>query len=350
VSGAADQRVRAFAPGRVNLIGDHTDHTGGLCLPTALSMGVAVDGERLGDAVVLDSDRLPGTAVVPLDVTHPSDAEPPWARYVAGVVAELRPAVGLRGHISSDVPVGAGLSSSAALEVAVALAVGFDGPAAELASACRNAEEIATGVPCGVLDQMASAAGVDGHALLLDCHTSSVHPVPVPEGIEFVVVHSGQSRSLAGSAYAERRLQCEAAEAIVGPLRLASVGDVESIADPVLRRRARHVVTENQRVRETVTALSSGDARRVGSLFSASHRSLRQDFESSTATVDATVERLCTIPGVHGARMTGGGWGGCVVAATEPGVLDEGWTVRPGAGAHVSGAGAPSGWRTRPRI
>ena len=150
-----------------------------------------------------------------------------------------------------------------------------------------------------------------------------------------MVVHSGQERALATSAYAERRAQCVAAEALVGPLRESSPANVEAIEDDVLRRRARHVVTENQRVVDAAVALRADDREALGELFVASHRSLRDDFESSTAVVDALVERLCATPGVHGARITGGGWGGCVVAITEPGALDEGWKVRPGPGAHL---------------
>jgi galactokinase len=298
-------------------------------------MGITVRGVRGGDVVELTSEHEAEAASVPLDVSRPREVQPPWARYVAGVVAELRPLQGLRGTVSSDLPMGAGLSSSAALEVALALALGFTGTATELAAACQRAEHAGTGVPCGILDQLASAGGVDGHALLLDCHAVSIEPVPVPDDITFVIVHSGEQRSLDGSAYATRRAECEAAQAVIGPLRAASEDDVRQIDDEVLRRRARHVVTENARVLATVDALRSGDPGRVGELFVESHRSLRDDFESSTPVVDATVERLCSLPGVHGARMTGGGWGGCVVAVTEPGALDEGWTVRPGPGAHV---------------
>lgn len=336
VSGPTPTSVTAFAPGRVNLIGDHTDHTGGLCLPVALHLGVTVHGVRGGADVVLRSADEAGIATVPLDVADPGKVEPAWARYVAGVVAETRPSAGFRGTVSSDLPIGAGLSSSAALEVAVASALGVTGSAVEVARRCQRAEQVATGVPCGILDQLVSVGGVEGHALLLDCDALSLEPVPIPASVSFVVVHSGQARTLAGSEYATRRRECEAAEAVVGPLRLAGVADVEAVVDDTLRRRARHVVTENQRVRDAVEALTAGDGPALGELFTASHRSLRDDFESSTPVVDATVDRLRATSGVHGARMTGGGWGGCVVAVTEPGALAEGWTVRAGAGARVS--------------
>jgi galactokinase len=233
--------VTARAPGRVNLIGDHTDYTGGLVLPLAIDLETTVAGERGGGTVVLRSDGEPGEVAVPLDIDDPAGVDPPWGRYVAGVVAQLRPSTGFRGTVSSSVPVGAGLSSSAALEVAVALALGFDGPPLELARLCQAAEHAATGVPCGIMDQLASAAGVAGHALRIDCTTSTVDPVPLPDGLDILVVHSGERRALAGTAYAERRAQCAAAAALVGPLREATVADVEAIRDPVLRRRARLV-------------------------------------------------------------------------------------------------------------
>jgi galactokinase len=327
--------VRAFAPGRVNLIGEHTDHTGGRCLPMAVAMGVTVQGRREGDRVVMASAEVPGVADIALDVSDPAAIEPGWARYVAGVVAELGPRVGLTGGVRSDVPVGAGMSSSAALEVAVALALGHHGDVEDLARTCQTAEQRATGVPCGILDQLASAAARDGHAFVLDCHTLERTHVPVPHDVEIRVVHSGQARALAGSAYAERRAQCEAAEAVVGPLRLADPTDIDAIDDALLRRRARHVVTENQRVLDAADALRAGDLLSLGALLDEGHRSLRDDFEVSTPVVDATVERLRAAPGVHGARLMGGGFGGCVVAVTEPGALDEGWHAVPGPGASV---------------
>lgn len=329
------ESVVAFAPGRVNLIGDHTDHTGGLCLPMALTLGVTIRGTREGDVVELRSDQAEGIAIMPVDVADPAGISPGWARYVAGVVAEARPRVGLRGSITSNLPIGAGLSSSAALAVAVATALGVEGESRDIAELCQRAEQRASGVPCGILDQLTATRGIEGHALLMDCWRATTLPIPLPEGFDVVVVHSGQERTLADSAYADRRSECEVAENEIGPLRVASLEAVDTIADQVIRRRARHVVTENQRVRETVAALAEDDLRTVGRLFHASHDSLRDDFECSTPVVDATVERLSATPGVFGARMTGGGWGGCVVAVTEPGALDEGWLVRPGGAARA---------------
>ena len=327
--------VRAFAPGRVNLIGDHTDYTGGLVCPMAVDLGTTVDGRVGAPAVVLRSAVEPDEAVVDLTVHDPSVLTPAWARYVAGVVAELRPSTGFVGQVSTTLPVGAGLSSSAALEVAVALALGFTGPPLALAQLCQRAEQRASGVPCGIMDQLASAAGVAGHAILIDCHTLETEPVPVPAGAEIVAVHSGVARALAGSAYAERAAQCRAVEARIGPLRTAAPDDAEGIDDPVLRRVARHVVSENGRVREFAAALRAEDLAAAGELMDASHRSLRDDFAVSTPELDALVDRLRAIDGVYGARLTGAGFGGCTVALTRPGAVGDGWVLRPSAGAAV---------------
>lgn len=327
--------VVAHAPGRVNLIGEHTDYTGGLAVPMAIDLGTTVTGERGGDAVLLRSADRDEPAVVPLDVADPAALAPEWARYVAGVVAEVRPTVGFTGEVHTTVPIGSGLSSSAALELAVALALGFEGSPLELALATQRAEQVASGVPCGVMDQLASACGVAGHALVVDFTDLTVEPVPVPDGADVVVIHSGQPRALADSAYAERRASCEAAAAVVGPLLHARPADLAAIADPVVRRRARHVVTENERVRAFAAAFRAGDLAAAGELMVASHRSLRDDFEVSTDVLDALVERLLATPGVHGARLTGAGFGGCVVALAEPGALAEGWHVTASAGASV---------------
>jgi galactokinase len=237
--------------------------------------------------------------------------------------------------VHTTLPVGAGLSSSAALEVAVALALGWAGTPLELALACQRAEHLAVGVPSGVMDQLASASGRAGHALLVDCSSYAVTPVPLPE-VALVVAHSGQARTLAGSAYAERRAQCEAAARIIGPLRQATLSDVTHLSDPVLRRRARHVVTENARVLEVVDALGAGDLRAAGLLMAESHRSLKDDFEVSTAALDDLVGRLSATPGVYGARLTGAGFGGCVVALADPESPAPGWRLAAADGASVA--------------
>ncbi len=326
---------RAVAPGRVNLIGDHTDHSGGLVLPMAIDLGTSVEGRRGGDEVRLESAELAGHAVVPLDVDDPGSLTPGWARYVAGVVSVLRPDEGFAGRVSTTLPIGAGLSSSAALEVAVALALGFGGSCLDLALACQRAEQQASGVPCGVMDQLASAAGVAGSALLIDCSALTVTPVRLPEDVEVVVVDAGQPRRLAGSGYAERRAQCQEAEGVIGPLSEAGLDAVPSIADPMARARARHVITENGRVRAFAAALAEGARAECGALMVASHISLRDDFEVSTPRLDAVVDELLATPGVFGARLTGAGFGGCVVALTEPGALPGGWHVKAVGGARV---------------
>ena len=282
----------------------------------------------------LTSIDEPDPVDLPLVVDRPQDVSPAWGKYVAGVVAELNPAHGFAGRVTTDIPIGAGLSSSAALEVAVALALGFEGSPLELAQLCQRAENRASGVPSGIMDQLAIAAGVAGHALLIDCGELSVMPVPVPTDVE-VVVQFIEHRTLVGSPYAERVAECAAAEAVIGPLRHATVEQAAAIADPVVRARAMHVTSENQRVRDFAAALVTGNMADAGELMVQSHRSLRDLYATSTPVMDAAVETLLAMPGVFGARMTGGGFGGCVVALAEPAVLRSGWVVRAVDGAAV---------------
>lgn len=329
------EMVRAYAPGRVNLIGDHTDYTGGLVLPMAVDLGTTVDLRRGGDRVQLVSDTEPEPAIVPVPTADPRRLPPGWARYVAGVVAAVRPLSGGTGTVTTTLPQGAGLSSSAALEVALALALGFEGKILDLALVCQDAELQAWGTPTGIMDQLASAAGVAGHALYIDCTLFSVQPVLIPDGCEVVVVDSGQRRSVALSVYGGRRRECEAAATQVGPLRDASPTEVNALSDPLLKRRARHVVTENRRVREFVDCLRSHDMAGAGRLMVASHQSLRDDFEVSTPALDQIVEELLVTPGVWGARMTGAGFGGYVVALVEAGAQTPGRKVRASDGARI---------------
>jgi galactokinase len=328
--------MRVFAPGRVNLIGDHTDYTGGLVLPMAIDMGTTVVGERGGDAVVLRSDACTGTAEIPIPVSDPAATMPPWARYVAGVVAELQPAQGFVGEITSTLPMGAGLASSASLEVAVALAVGDERDPQRLAVLCQRAEHRGVGVPCGIMDQLVVTAAVEAHALLIDCRTLERRAVRIPAEVAIHAVHCGEERRLAGSAYADRRAECAAAESIVGPLRDAGLDQVERISDDTVRRRARHVVTENDRVRAFAAAIERADYQRAGALMVESHQSLRDDFAVTTSRLDELVAQLWTTPGVFGARVTGAGFGGCVVVLADPSAEVVGWRLRPSAGARVS--------------
>lgn len=323
------------APGRVNLIGGHTDYAGGPVVPMAIDLETTIVGRHGHERVVLVSRDEPDPAEVPLAVTEPESSEPRWARYVAGVVAELRPTTGFIGEVGTTIPIGTGLSSSAALEVAVALALICDDriDRTQVALACQRAEHRAAGVPCGIMDQLTSLLGVADHALLMDCTTLEVTPVRIPDGVAVVVIDSGERRELAGVGYARRRAEVERAAELLGPLPNASLDDVEAVEDDTVRKRARHVVTEIARVHAFVDALSSEDLAGAGALMTASHESLRDNHEVTTEALDALVARLVTSPGVFGARLTGGGWGGCVVALAEEGALDEGWTVRPSAGA-----------------
>ncbi|HEY2815411.1 MAG TPA: galactokinase [Acidimicrobiales bacterium] len=331
------ERVVVRAPGRVNLMGGHTDYAGGPVVPMAIDLATTIVGQRGHERVVLVSRDEAGAAEVPLDVSDPTTADPPWARYVAGVVAELAPPSGFIGEVGTTIPIGTGLSSSAALEVAVALAlIGDDRiDRTQVALACQRAEHRAAGVPCGIMDQLTSLLGVEGHALLMDCSSLTVTPVAMPDGVEVVVLDSGERRSLSGVGYAERRAEVTRAVDAIGPLARASMQAVDSIDDPIVRKRARHVVSEIARVHSFVDALSRGDVHEAGALMSKSHASLRDNHEVTTATLDALVDRLVTTSGVYGARLTGGGWGGCVVALADPGVLHDGWTVRASAGASV---------------
>ncbi len=330
--------LRVHAPGRVNLIGDHTDYTGGLVFPMAIDRGISIDYTPGGHRIELTSDADDDAVGFDLPVAGDArDVEPRWGTYVAAMAVELGVDVGLVGHVSSNIPAGAGLSSSAALECAIGLALGFDGTPTELALAARRAEHAATGVPTGIMDQLCIAAATAGHATLIDCHTLAITHVPIPTDIDVVVEFVGH-RTLVGSAYADRVAECERAERTLGPLRLASIADVEAAdLDDIARRRARHVVAENQRVREFADALALADYRTAGRLMIESHRSLAVDFETSTPMMDDAVARIAATPGVFGARMTGGGFGGCVVAICTPGTLTSGWVVHPSAGARAGG-------------
>jgi galactokinase len=300
------------APGRVNLIGDHTDYNEGFVLPLAIELACVVAAREREDAEIRART-----------LDH---AEPGWERYVVEVGRRLdalgRRQVGVDAVVASDVPIGSGLSSSAALVVASALALADAGDLelqpTELALACQAAEREATGVPGGVMDQLASLCGRASHALLIDCRSLEIEPVPLPPALGILAVHTGVPRTLAGSEYAERRAGCErlAAELGVPALRDASP---EQVAGHPL---GRHVVRENRRVHETAGALASGDLERVGSLLSESHASLRDDYRVSSPELDALVEELVAA-GAYGARLTGAGFGGCAVAVCAQGAESE---------------------------
>ncbi len=339
---AAGQRIEARAPGRVNLIGDHTDYTGGLALPLAIDRQIVIEGiDRDEPLLTLASDQDPVPASIPLPAVGVAEVEPPWARRAAAIAAELGREQGFTGTIESTVPIGAGLSSSGALGVALALALGaaVGHSRLEVALLCQRAQREATGVPAGILDEMASLHGLDGHAVLLDCHDLTVEPVAIPDGAEIVVKYISH-RTVAGSPYSERVAACRAAEEVIGPLRLAAIDDLSALTDPILFARARHVITENLRVRQCVDALRTGDLEAVGRLMTASHISLRDDYAVSTPDLDSAVETLVSTPGVYGARLTGAGFGGCVIALAEPGTVKDGWVVRAVDGAEVVTSGS----------
>ncbi len=339
-------RVRAFAPGRVNLIGEHTDYTGGLVLPMALDMGITITGVRVGSRLDLHSEQAGSSLAVDLPVGVDLPNDPSWGRYVAAVARSMDSRVGLVGTVASTLPAGGtGLSSSSALTIAAFLALGaLDEDSLErrkeVAELARVTEAEASGVLTGIMDQLISITAIEGHASMIDCHTLDITPVRVPDAVEVVVFHSGQPRMLADSEYNERRASCAAIEAEIGPLREASLSDLDQLVDPVLKRRGRHVISENQRVRDFVAALERGDLSACGQLLDEGHRSLSEDYQTSTDVVDAIQARVAAMPGVFGVRMVGGGFGGALVALVEPGTeLDvDTWTIRarPGPGASIS--------------
>jgi galactokinase len=303
----------------VNLMGDHTDYNEGFVLPMAIDREVVAASRPTHDGRVrVQSDEHEGVVDVAADGSdEPSEVRPEWGRLIAGVVraaaARGRAAVGIEARLSSSIPEGSGLSSSAAVEVASALALadaaGLALAPRDVALLCQAAEHAATGVPSGVMDQLTSVCGVEGAALLIDCRSLELEPVALPRGLAVLAVHSGIARRLEDTPYAERRAACEAAARQLGlaSLRDASLAQVRD--DPI----ARHIVTENDRVQATAAALREADAERAGRLFAESHASLRDDFRVSTPELDVLVEEL-ERAGAYGARLTGAGFGGSVVA------------------------------------
>lgn len=321
--------AEASAPGRVNLIGDHTDYAEGFCLPMPLAQRTYVAMAR--------ADRFRAAS---LDNGETRNFDPEgaprrdWTDYVAGPIAELAK----RGFevppadilIRSDVPQGAGVSSSAALEVAViraALAlVGRALDDVEIARAGQAAENSYCGLQCGILDQMASSVGRPGEALLLDCRSNEGRLVPVPPDFAFAVIHCGEARKLVDGAYNARRAAVEEAARVLGlrSLRDADEAMVARLAEGEIAARARHVVSENARVLLAVEALKAGDAARFGGLMTESHLSLARDYEVSTAALDRLVETSLEA-GAFGARLTGAGFGGCIVALVAPDRAEAWW-------------------------
>ena len=332
------------APGRVNLIGEHTDYNDGFVLPFALEQSALVAASRRDDGTVRISslDLLETHELAPAELVPGSGG---WQAYLAGTVWALRdaglPAGGLDLMLSSDVPVGAGLSSSAAIECAVMAAAvdlfALDVAALERARLCQRAENAYVGAPTGLLDQAASTLCSADHALFLDCRSFDSRQVPLPlagTGLEILVLDTHTPHTHVDGEYAARRAACEQAATILDVPALRDVVDLDSalarLGDDLLRRRVRHVVTENARVLQTVELATAGRLADIAPLLDASHTSMRDDFEITVPTVDLAVS-TARDAGALGARMTGGGFGGCIIALCRAGHGDA-------VGAAVAGA------------
>ena len=326
------------APGRVNLIGEHTDYNDGFVLPCAINYRTVICGAPRDDGQVrvVAADYGDERDEFSLDTAIEPRPDRLWANYVRGVVKYLQEAGhGLRGAdlaISGNVPQGAGLSSSASLEVATgqfftslsSLAI----DPTELALIGQRAENRFVGCNCGIMDQLISARGEAGHALLIDCRSLATQSVAMPAGVAVVIVNSNIQRGLVGSEYNTRRRQCEEAARFFGvkALRDVDLATYQARAeglDPVVARRARHIITDSQRAVDLAAALSAGDMRRIGQLMADSHASMRDDFEITCPQVDALVEIVKDVIGdAGGVRMTGGGFGGCVVSLVPNELVD----------------------------
>jgi galactokinase len=344
------------APGRVNLIGEHTDYNDGFVLPMAIERHVTIRVVRRPDRlVVLRTDRDP--AEHRIDLAGPLEPLPRhWSNYPLGVLAGYRrlgfDTPGFEATITSTLPAGAGLSSSAAIEVATATVVetlcGRSLEPVERALLCQRAEHDYARVPCGIMDQFAVCLGRAGHALQIDCRTREVvGHVPLDDGVRVLVVDSGVKHDLADGEYARRRDECAEAARRLGVASLRDVSGERLAAAatglaPVTLARARHVVTENARVPAFVAALAACDWTGAGRLMAASHRSLSHDYEVSCRELDRLVEIATATPGVHGCRMTGGGFGGCVVALVDAGGAEA--TARAIHERYHRGTGIDAAW------
>lgn len=325
------------APGRVNLIGEHTDYNDGFVLPMAIDREVAVVGAPRDDRRIrlyaLNFDDEADFALDQLQRSEPAD----WSDYPRGVAWVLREAgfdlVGFDGVLYGDVPIGSGLSSSAAIEMAVFMAFAACQPAlagldrVRAAKLAQRAENAFVGVNCGIMDQFVSALGQAGHALFIDCRSLDYAPVPMPDGMAVLVVDTAAPRSLAASAYNERRAQCEAAARLLGVPALRDLSPEifaqrRAALPALVAQRAEHVIYENRRVLDAVAALRAGDVATFGRLMNESHDSLRDLYEVSSAELDAVVEIARGVSGVYGARMTGAGFGGCAIALAEQTAVD----------------------------
>ncbi|KWV91904.1 galactokinase [Erythrobacter sp. YT30] len=342
----------ASAPGRVNLIGEHTDYNGGMVLPAALSVGIEITLAPRSDGVVaVTSNHYHAPAI--RDVAD--DAVDEWADIAVGAVREANSLGFLIGGANIDIvstmPEGSGLSSSAALIVAILKAARkaavADTSDVKIAIAARRVENNYIGVPCGIMDQMAVALATPGTAMALDTKSLDWTIMTLPAGFEMVVLHSGLTRKLSDGRYAERKVECDMAKAYFGTEDLCLL-DAASVAksdlDPVVARRVAHLISEHARVQEAVTAMSDADMVRFGALMVESHASMRDQFEMSLPEIDALVESAIEY-GALGARLTGGGFGGCIVACvaaeTRETWLDKVLKAHPDA-RYIDEAGEPS--------
>ncbi len=335
--------IAARAPGRVNLIGEHTDYNDGYVLPLAIDrQTVIVARENHSKRCRITAADLGGEIANFINDDTLAPGRTAWANYVKGVIAVFRsngqPTPSFDASVASSVPMGSGLSSSAALEVATAtlleLLIGIRVDPVRKALWCQQAEHTFAGVPCGIMDQMVSVAGRPGHALFIDCRSIEHRPVKLGGSDEVVVLvtDSRVRHELGTSEYPLRREQCGAAvKALqtkypdVAALRDATLTQLETVRgemEAVVFRRARHVINENQRVLMTARALDGGDHATAGFLMNESHRSLRDDYEVSCPELDVLCELAWGARGVHGSRMTGGGFGGCTVTLVEPGHVE----------------------------
>lgn len=334
-------QLLAQAPGRVNLIGEHTDYNDGFVLPCAIDRGTLVAASPRTDRRVRVIAADMGDALDEFDLDLPivPTTAQPWANYVRGTLKHLLAAraPSLRGAdiaIAGNLPRGAGLSSSASLEVAVLQAFksihGLDGlDPTTMARIAQAAENHFVGCACGIMDQLISARGMAGHALLIDCRSLDATPVPLPAGLAVVVIESRVQRGLVDSAYNERRRQCQAAAKALGVPALRDADEAllashRAAMDATVYRRARHIVTENDRTLLAARALAAGDAGTVARLMAESHASMRDDFEITVPAIDALVDIVQAVLGEEGGcRMTGGGFGGCVVALVPHALVTE---------------------------
>jgi galactokinase len=339
------RRVRIIrAPGRVNLIGEHTDYNDGFVFPMAIEPEVLVACRRRDDAVVRITSTVFAGDVVEISLQQPiKPGEPTWANYSRGVVAELLAAgVPLGGAdllIANTLPVGGGLSSSAAIEVGTALALLLitgteDMDRGRLALLCQKAEHEFAGVPVGIMDQTAVAASKAGHAMLLDCRDYSKRFIAIdPRDLRVVVANTMVKHELSGGEYAKRRAECEQGVAAIKKLRpevkalrdvtMSQLDQVKADVSEVVYRRCRHVIGENLRTTEAAGKLARQAYEEVGELMRQSHQSLRDDYEVSCRELDFMVEEAGKVKGVYGARMTGGGFGGCIVALVQPRAVES---------------------------